>query len=236
MSKTTPKRELASDPGVEPWRQVNPWLRRVLTLFLLVHVSAVCVPPISVEPASLLSSYLWTGLQPYIEATFLDHGYRFFAPEPGPSHLIRYDLQLPDGSHREGIFPNLAEEWPRLLYHRHFMLSEFVNSLGSYRSDAELPYAKSYAQHLLHKHGAEQVTLYLRRHAIPTPEQILDGMQLDDLRLLQERSLGTFTLTSHTPPENSEPHSLAPPEPTLEVLPPDGTPAAARPSPMRAIR
>jgi hypothetical protein len=218
MAKSAPQHEPAPLPASESWRQVNPWLRRGLTLFLLVHLASICVPPISVEPASLFSSYLWTGLQPYIQATFLDHGYRFFAPEPGPSHLVRYELTLPDGTQQEGIFPNLAEEWPRLLYHRHFMLSEFVNSLASYREEAELSYAKSYAHHLLRKHGANQVTLYLRRHAIPTPEQILDGMQLSDLRLLQERSLGTFTLDGHTPPENPEPKSLAPPEPAIEEV------------------
>ena len=66
---------------------------------------------------------------PYIEAADLNHGYRFFGPDPGPSHLIRYHLDMPDGTTRDDVFPNLAEERPRLLYHRYFMLSEHLNGL-----------------------------------------------------------------------------------------------------------
>ena len=68
-------------------------------------------------------------MRPYLQILSLDNGYRFFAPEPGPSHLVRYDVTLADGQQIGGVFPNLAEERPRLLYHRYFMLSEFVNSL-----------------------------------------------------------------------------------------------------------
>ena len=61
----------------------------------------------------------------------LANGYRFFAPEPGPSHLIRYEVTLPDGTRKEGFFPDRAHHQPRLLYHRYFMLSEFVNTLDN---------------------------------------------------------------------------------------------------------
>ena len=68
---------------------------------------------------------------PYIEAADLNHGYRFFGPDPGPGHLVRYHLEMPDGSSRDDVFPNLAEERPRLLYHRYFMLSEHLDGLHS---------------------------------------------------------------------------------------------------------
>ena len=35
--------------------------------------------------------------RPYLEAAYLDHGYAFFAPDPGPSHLVRYELEFDDG-------------------------------------------------------------------------------------------------------------------------------------------
>ncbi len=43
---------------------------------------------------------------------------------PPPSHLVRYKLEMPDGSMQNGVFPDLKTEQPRLFYHRHFMLTE----------------------------------------------------------------------------------------------------------------
>lgn len=176
----------------------RPALRFVISLLLIFHLAAVISAPYSMSRPALAED-LRKVLQPYLQACFLDHGYQFFAPEPGPSHLVRYELKLADGSNKEGVFPNLKEQWPRLLYHRHFMLSEFVNS--SYvppEAPAEAQtqfkaYAKSYAQHLLDAHQAEQVTLYLRRHLIATPADVRQGMKLDNSRLYEELPLGTYT-------------------------------------------
>lgn len=79
-------------------------------------------------------------LQPlaaYGQFLYLDRGYAFFAPDPGPSHLLRVELREKDsnfaGPDSRGTeievrtYPSLGEQWPRLLYHRHFMLAEFLN-------------------------------------------------------------------------------------------------------------
>ncbi|MBX3415562.1 MAG: hypothetical protein KF708_22955 [Pirellulales bacterium] len=163
-----------------------------ISVALAVHLLAVFAGPFSVEPSSMLSGYLWRALRPYLEAAYLNHGYHFFAPEPGPSHLIRYVAELPDGTTREGIFPNLAEHQPRLFYHRHFMMSEFINASPP-ESEIEKAYAASYAGHLLDEFDATKVTLVLRRHLIPPPQAIIDGATLRDERFYEERTLGTFT-------------------------------------------
>lgn len=181
----------ADDPNA--WQALPAWVRRLATLAIVLHLTAVVVPPLSVQPASLLARDAFGALRPYIDLLYLDHGYRFFAPEPGPSHLVRYELELADGSEREGVFPNLEEHWPRLLYHRHFMLTEFVNSLGEFRPDVERAYIRSYARHLLYATGATRVRLFLRRHQIPNPQQILEGVSPTDPRFYEERVLGTFT-------------------------------------------
>ncbi|NIO41435.1 MAG: hypothetical protein GTO41_15415, partial [Burkholderiales bacterium] len=62
---------------------------------------------------------------------FLDHGYRFFAPEPGPGHLVRYEVTTSDGAGAAGQFPDRDRIWPRLLYHRWFMLSETAFAASS---------------------------------------------------------------------------------------------------------
>lgn len=167
-------------------------MRAIVSILLAFHVLAVFVAPWSVEPSSLLSSYFWRFYQPYLQAGFLNHGYRFFAPEPGPSHLVRYELDWNDGTQVEGIFPNLQQHRPRLLYHRHFMMSEFLNSAPP-DSEWERAYAQSYANHLLNLHGADRVTLYLRRHLIVAPEDVLAGQQLDDPRLFEERRMGSYS-------------------------------------------
>jgi hypothetical protein len=60
---------------------------------------------------------------------YLNHGYAFFAPDPGPNHLVDYKVEFADGRPAvSGRFPDLSKERPRLLYHRHFMLSEALNS------------------------------------------------------------------------------------------------------------
>jgi hypothetical protein len=92
---------------------------------ILFHLTAAVVAAlVAVPPVSDLSSAVASVFRPYINAVDLNHGYRFFAPDPGPSHLVRYHLEFSDGSKRDGQFPNLDEERPRLLYHRYFMLSE----------------------------------------------------------------------------------------------------------------
>lgn len=104
-------------------------IRALVSLLLIVHLAAVALPPLSME-GSPLAGYGWRALRPYIEAAYLNHGYHFFAPQPGPSHLIRYELQWDDGARQEGTFPDREHNWPRLLYHRHFMLTEFLNVLN----------------------------------------------------------------------------------------------------------
>ncbi len=142
----------------------------------------------------------------------MGHAYKFFAPDPGPSHLVQYDLELADGTHRKGTFPDRHEHWPRLLYHRHFMLSEFIATVApQLPTDASLnppstmppavqheyakqqAYAQSYANHLLHTSGARRVTLQLRRHMLPSPEEVLKGTPLDHPESYIDRPLGTFT-------------------------------------------
>ncbi len=177
----------------DAWENVPAWTRRLATVAIVLHLLAVIVPPLSVAPASMLARDAFLVLRPYIDLVYLDHGYRFFAPEPGPSHLIRYELEMADGTSQEGVLPNLDEHWPRLLYHRHFMLTEFVNNLSGMRPEVERAYVRSYARHLMYKSGATRVRLYLRRHQIPEPQQILEGMSPTDPRFYEERVLGTFS-------------------------------------------
>ncbi len=171
-------------------------LRAFLSVLIVLHVGAVFIGPWAMPPQnSELAASCARLFQPYLESLGLANGYRFFAPEPGPSHLVRYEVTLPDGSQQQGVFPDRQRHKPRLLYHRYFMLSEFINTLetpGAPPERAEA-YAKSYAQHLAHLHQATQVNLYLRRHFVPRMSEVRQGIRLTDKALYEEHSLGTFT-------------------------------------------
>ncbi len=160
----------------------SPW-RVVISALLVFHLAAVLAGPWAFAPLhSQLSDSVFKALQPYVEIMGLNNGYRFFAPEPGPSHLIRYDAELADGSTRTATIPDLASEWPRLLYHRHFMLSEFLNSLDNPGVPKEMSeaYAESYARHVASTLHAKRVTLTMRRHRLPSMQEVRGGMLLTD--------------------------------------------------------
>jgi len=178
--------------------------RALASVLLAWHLLALLVWPLSI-PQSILGDALRPIYRPYLEAAYLTHGYKFFGPDPGPSHLIRYDVERADGAHVKGVFPDRKEHWPRLYYHRHFMLSEFVNSLPPDAnfdprlpwerrplSAAEKVYVRSYADHLLAVNDGRSVSLELVEHLIPEPEDVVQGMKLDDARLYRVRPLGTF--------------------------------------------
>jgi len=105
-----------------------PW-RIGLSLFLLYHLLAVFIPPFQFASGSPFANALVVGFRPYIGALYLEHGYFFFAPNPGPSHLVEYKVEFADGRPPvTGRFPDLQKQQPRLKYHRHFMIAEALNN------------------------------------------------------------------------------------------------------------
>ena len=110
------------------------WTRRFVSVLLLFHLLAVFVPPFTFQTSpvrglgSPLAESLLGGLRPYVDTLYLNHGYAFFAPDPGPSYLLRIRLEYDDRPDELLMIPDRQEHWPRLLYHRHFMLSEHLNA------------------------------------------------------------------------------------------------------------
>ena len=107
------------------------------------YLIVVLLGPLSNPVASEnLTRPLAQTVSPVHQAMFLGHGYRFFGPDPGPSHIIEYKIDLENGESVTGIFPDRDHTWPRLLYHRWFMLSEKIfedhSSLLSDKDYAEL--------------------------------------------------------------------------------------------------
>ncbi len=128
----------------------------VLSLLILVHLAAVFAPPMAFQsrgPRGLSPAVarLLGPLAAYGQFLYLDRGYAFFAPDPGPSHLLRVQvgsaLNVKNETSSDGVadvessqihwYPDLHEQWPRLLYHRNFMLAEFLNDAYQPKLPAE---------------------------------------------------------------------------------------------------
>ena len=191
-----PNSDSASDLPQNGQRHDTPssFVRRLASFAIVLHLIAIASAPLAVAPASLAGQTVAGWFQPYTDAAYLNHGYHFFAPEPGPSHLIRYEVEFADGRQQGGVFPDSERHWPRLNYHRHFMLTEYANRLAvdPSRQESLDTLSRSFARHLLDAHHAQRVRLFLRRHYIPSPEQVSAGLPLDAAELYAERPLGTF--------------------------------------------
>ena len=96
-------------------------------MIIVGYLALLIVGPLSNPVASQhLTAPIAKSVAPLHRALFMGHGYRFFAPNPGDSHLVQYKITKSDGTQIEGMFPDRDTIWPRLLYHRWFMLSETI--------------------------------------------------------------------------------------------------------------
>lgn len=185
----------------------SPTVKLIVSLAILLHLAAVIAPPLAgPPPASLLANSLMQPFRPYVGLVYLGHGYRFFAPDPGPGHSIRYEIMKRDGTRVLGQVPDRHLDRPRLLYHRRFMVSEKIANLvpppdapKEVREEARrewLPLVKGVASQLLGQHDGQQVTLTMVEHYLPAPEEVVQGRGGEDIVV----PLGTFArATGRTP-------------------------------------
>ena len=103
----------------------------VASALIVFHLTAVFWAPFAFACGpSPFAAAVMNWFRPYCAMMYLDHGYSFFAPDPGPGRLVHYKVEFADGRQPiEGVFPNLQEEQPRLLYHRHFMMADKLGDI-----------------------------------------------------------------------------------------------------------
>jgi hypothetical protein len=204
-----PETQTASGPTGQPGN-LKLWLRVVFSILIIAHVLAVFTPPFAFSTRmggnapSPIAAGLMSMFRPYVGFMFLDHGYAFFAPDPGPSHLVRAHLEFEDGRPgKDVIYPDLNEQFPRLLYHRHFMLSESLNTRFvppnpppgvvddsmEYRAwrhsrDNYEALWNSFERHIAKTYGATSAVLTRVEHRQLIPEQFQQGkMRINDASL-----------------------------------------------------
>ena len=166
-----------------------------LNVWLCVHLVGIFITPATVGASSRTSRAIWEYVGPYLQLVYLNHGFHYFSPEPGGSNLLEYTLVFPGGREVTETVPN-RDIAPRLLYHRHFMLTEV---LGNSDESQQRKLAFTYARQLTRKYGAESAKLTLVRHELSRMPRIRAGGQLTDEDLYTRQDLGTFRAASSGP-------------------------------------
>jgi hypothetical protein len=180
---------VAAGLGVAGWGRPLGFV--LVNVWLVYHLTAIVLAPWSVPPASRLVQNAWRAVGPYDQVLFLNHGYHYFAPEPGNSTLVAYLLEMPDGSRLSGKIPNPGIK-PRLFYHRHFMLTEYLAS-DDLTPELRTELVRSMARELCRENNARRITLSQVTHRLPTMQFVRAGGTLDDPEKYTEEPLGTFS-------------------------------------------
>lgn len=208
------------------------WLQVVLLVLFFVHSLGVLSEPLRFFSRSDIRTgpeLAWLGetMKPYSQWLYINHGYFFFAPNPGPSHLIQYTLDAPTVPPAEPdqtqnhLLPDREMHTPRLLYHRYFMLSEFYTNryapqqvseelkkdlefMSTWAFDKELydQIQNSIKASLKHSVGTEIRTLSRIERELPSSQRVLkDGWALNDPRLTIVLPETMIETTSPLPPD-----------------------------------
>jgi len=176
---------------------IKKWCRRVgfglVNVWLVIHLIGVFLPAFSIPPSPEIVRDLYWSLRFYPQAIYMDHGYHFFGPDPGDSTLLRFVAVQADGTSVRGTYPN-RNAFPRLRYHRHFMLTEAIPRVASFDEGLGALQAKTYAARILASTNAESVRLYRVTHRMTSIDRFLAGGRLDDPETYFDEMLGTFAI------------------------------------------
>jgi hypothetical protein len=176
-----------ANPASAPRRRTL--LKAGVSLWLAYHFLSIIVAAGSVSPASSSVRAAWYfACRYYLQGLYLNHGYRFFAPQPAESTLLAWTVERANGTESQGRIPH-RDIQPRLLYHRHFMLTEFLTFVPP---DLEQTWHASYARHLCRELDGVQVHLGQQTHYLPTMQAVREGVTLTAAEGYAEEPLGTF--------------------------------------------
>lgn len=199
--KTSSEADRIDTTADEPKSRWTGVTKALVSIFIVYQLLAIVAEPFqfftrSSRGTSPLSDAIRWPVGPYIEFAYLNHGYFFFAPEPGPSHLIDCTFERDDGRIVTVQYPDRKAQWPRLLYHRHFMLTENLHQLWQEPFDSKLlaqdlpPGEREYllawkaareqfervrdsmGNHVAVKFGAEAALVERVEHRLPTDQDV----------------------------------------------------------------
>lgn len=103
----------------------------IVSLVVLFHFSAIFSHVLS-GGGPMAMRQVASYYRPYLKTMWLDNGYRFYAPDPGPTEVIWYKLQYDDGSTHWTQVPRREDFNLRMPFQRHMsiaLLASMMNEL-----------------------------------------------------------------------------------------------------------
>jgi hypothetical protein len=155
-----------------------PWARRAASAVLVFHIAAVVAGALAAQPSSPIERAAADLFGAYHQAVDQGYGYRYYAPEPGPTPVVTATVTYADGRPEETVRLPTRGVWPRLRYQRQLALAnhlvaDFEEARRATGDGARSAYARSYARHIAKgRPGCATVTLYAQSHLIPDPRQV----------------------------------------------------------------
>lgn len=206
----------------------------LVNVWLVFHLIAIATSPAPMPPASPLLVDTAMVALPYNQMMFLNHGYHYFAPDPGASTLLEYRIDRRADVPVKGRFPDTKIS-PRLLYHRYFMLAENVWGFPEETQDEMF---EAYGRHFAAKHDADNITLSSVSHNPSSIARIRAGGKLSDpetyeIEPLESYNFGESEVTSVLKPPFRE--TELQPEPVDADTAESAEPGSEQPAPMTPI-
>jgi hypothetical protein len=165
-------------------------------MWLVFHLFCVFIAPAAMPPASPLLEQGYRLALPYNQLLFLNHGYHYFAPDPGGSTLIGWSIPRDGDYPLTGRFPD-PQIAPRLLYHRFFMLSD---NLWGFDDDVQEELFSAYARDTGRRMNAAKLELFRITHDPSSMLRIQAGGHLGDPEVFRRESLGVFDTHTESQP------------------------------------
>jgi hypothetical protein len=192
----------------------SAFTRRAVGVLVVAHLAAIFVAVTSSSspnfPAPQLAMRASGPLQPYLQGTFLNSSYRFFAPNPGSPTVLWFRVQCSDRSVRWVDVPGRSGALVRAPYQRRLNLALQVTAClapapGADGKKVLAPGGKTLLQSCV-RHVAwecsqaagagaavRNVGAYAVQHAVLLPEQVRDGWEPTDLRTYRAAFLGAYS-------------------------------------------
>jgi hypothetical protein len=192
----------------------SPVVRGLVSVLVTGHLFAILVAVTSYSspafPAPQLAVQASEPLQPYLQATFLNNAYRFFAPNPGIPSVFWFRVQFVDRSVRWVELPGRPNPVIRAPYQRRLNLSvQLAGYLAPKPTDDGRQILSPLGELLLRscvRHvagstvaaGSETsevrtVGVYCVLHRVIVPEEARAGWEPTDLRTYQPLFVGAYT-------------------------------------------
>jgi hypothetical protein len=182
----------------------RPWVKRLVSVAIVLHFFAIftAVTTGSMGSPTMLIDLKNKVTSHYLRLTWLENGYRFYAPEPGSPPVMWFRLGYQDGSFRWVELPDRDDHLLRMPFQREMAVAMVF--IGGYidpttmtvtpQGRAVLP---SYVRHLSQRHARAdnpviEVQVYCLMHRVLEPYMAQQGIKQTDLRLYGFNAFGPF--------------------------------------------